>query len=62
MKYRVQVIADSTDHWAGNAATYDSAEAARQAAVDLFQRWLLVRSWRVVDENDEVHHSGGEAT
>ena len=56
MKYRVQVntYGDKPDAWSGNAVTYDTPEAAAEAAKDLFYRWTAVQHWRVVDENDNV--------
>lgn len=46
--WKVEVIADSSGKWCGNAATYPTWAAARAAALDLFCRWTLVREWRVV--------------
>lgn len=49
MKYKVEVIADSSGKWCGNAMLYDTEKEAKEAAVDLMNRWLLVRKWRVVE-------------
>lgn len=47
-EWKVEVIADSTGKWLGNAAKYPSWTAAREAAQSLFCRWTAVREWRVV--------------
>lgn len=52
--FRVEVIADNSGKWTGNAMTYNTVEEAEAAAKDLFNRWFLVRKWRVVNEKDEV--------
>jgi len=49
MKYKVEVQADNTGTWASNALTFDTAESAKDYALDLWSRWTLVRHWRVVD-------------
>jgi hypothetical protein len=61
-KWKVEVIADSSGLWCGNAMVYDSKEEAEEAAKDLMSRWMLVREWRVVecssDDNKEVGNVG----
>ena len=52
-KFKIEVIADSSGKWAGNAMKYDSFNAAKDAAVDLAMRWLSVRKARVVEFNSE---------
>lgn len=47
-EWKVEVIADSTGKWCGNAAKYPTWAAAREAALSLFCRWTAVRQWRVV--------------
>jgi hypothetical protein len=56
VKYRMQVHTYSCapDTWTGNAIVHDTAEAAIEAAKDLFGRWTAVKFWRVVDEHDTV--------
>lgn len=49
MNYRVEVQVDSSGHWAGNAMKYESVTEAAAAARNLFDRWLAVREWRVVE-------------
>lgn len=48
-KYRIEVIADASGVWAGNAALYPTQEEAKSGVIDLMSRWLLVRQWRVVN-------------
>ena len=50
MKFKIQVIADNSGEWAGNAKIYETHAAAAAAAADLAMRWTLVREWRVVPE------------
>lgn len=53
--FKMEVIADNSGTWAGNAMKYNTPEEAEQAAKDLMCRWLLVRYWRVVNiETEEV--------
>ena len=54
MKFKVEVIADSSGKWCGNAMLYETHEEAKAAAVDLMNRWLLVREWRVVEVADDL--------
>lgn len=48
-QYKIEVIADSTGKWAGNAMRYDTHEEAEEAARSLARRWVLVTDWRVVE-------------
>lgn len=52
--WKVEVIADSSGKWCGNAARYKSQEAAELAAADLAMRWFAVREWRVVPSVDKA--------
>ena len=52
MQYKVQVIADNSGEWAGNAKVYDTYKAAENAAIDLAIRWTLVREWRVIPTDE----------
>ena len=47
-EFKVEVIADSSGHWAGNGLRFATDEEAKTYARDLFSRWTLVREWRVV--------------
>jgi len=51
-RYKVEVIADNSGKWCGNALRFDSIDEAKEYARDLFARWTLVREWRVVDTED----------
>ena len=46
--FRVEVIADDSGKWCGNLLTFKSEQEARTYAENLSNRWLAVRSWRVV--------------
>jgi len=48
MRYKVEVIADASGEWVGNQMTFDTEAKAEAYAIDLAQRWTLVRDWRVV--------------
>lgn len=55
MKYKVEVLADNSGHWASNALSFDSVDSAESYARDLWARWTAVKAWRVVDtENHET--------
>ena len=47
--YRVEVIADWSGKWCGNALTFATLPEAEAYARDLACRWTLVREWRVVE-------------
>lgn len=47
--YAVEVIADSSGEWCGNALKFPTIDQAQEYAVDLFHRWTLVRDWRVIE-------------
>jgi hypothetical protein len=49
MRYRVEVLADSSGKWCGNGMTFASTEEAREYAFNLAMRWTAVRDWRVVE-------------
>lgn len=49
MKYKVEVIADSSGVWAGNGLRFDTHDEATSYALDLQARWTAVREWRVVE-------------
>ena len=51
--YRVEVIADGSGKYAGNALTFPTLEEAKAYARDLMRRWTLVRSWRVLFDRDD---------
>ena len=53
-KVEVHTSGDPVDSWAGNGITHETAEAAEEAARDLFMRWTAVVYWRVVDSSGDV--------
>jgi hypothetical protein len=57
--FKVEVIADSSGHWAGNGLTFDSVQAGEEYARDLYSRWTLVSRWRVIRIADGTVESTG---
>ena len=55
--FYVEVIADNSGKWAGNAKRYATEEEAKAAARDLASRWMLVREWRVCSGELVIAHS-----
>jgi len=53
----VEVIADNTGTWCGNALRFTSVAEAREYATDLMMRWMLVRDWRIIDGAGKVYES-----
>ncbi|GEM_PF-4618339 len=49
MSWAVEVTTVGSEEWVGNQITYDTEAEARQAASDLFRRWMAVGLWRVVE-------------
>jgi hypothetical protein len=56
MRWKVEVIADSSGKWCGNAVRYASKAAAEIGSADLANRWLMVRDWRVVESDDPANY------
>jgi hypothetical protein len=52
--FKVEVIADASGQWTGNALRFESKLAAEVYAKDLFSRWTAVKEWRVVETKDPV--------
>ena len=52
-KFKIEVVADRTGKWCGNAAEYDTFDEARREAIDLANRWYLVQRARVVGFSEE---------
>jgi len=50
-KWKVQVIADSSNKWCTNALRFDSEDKAKAYGQDLWSRWTAVREWRAVPES-----------
>ena len=53
-KFKVEVVSDSSGKFYGNAMVYDTFDEAKDEAISLAQRWLLVRRARVVGFSDEL--------
>jgi hypothetical protein len=49
MSFKVEVIADATGKWAGNAVVFATQAEAEAYANDLHSRWVSVRDTRVVE-------------
>jgi hypothetical protein len=47
----VEVIADSSGKWCGNALRFATKAEAEIYAIDLMMRWTAVRQWRVRQES-----------
>ena len=48
-QFKVEVIADNSGKWCGNALKFDTQDEAEVYATDLYARWTAVREMRVVD-------------
>ncbi len=49
MKFKFEVIADSSGKFCGNAQEFETQVEAESAARNLESRWMLVREWRVLE-------------
>jgi hypothetical protein len=49
-RYRVEVIADSSGKWVGNGCRFATRDEAEAYGRDLSRRWILVREYRVVED------------
>lgn len=47
--FKVEVIADNSGEWVGNALTFPTHAEAEQYAVALAMRWLAVEKWQVIE-------------
>jgi len=47
--YKVEVIADNSGTWCGNALIFKTTDEAEAYAINLACRWTAVRHWRVVN-------------
>jgi hypothetical protein len=50
----VEVQADASGEWAGNALRFDDVDEAKRYGQDLWSRWTAVREWRVRDTRDDT--------
>lgn len=57
MSYRIEVIADSSDKWVGNALRFATEEEADLYVLDLAWRWTAVRKSRVVQSDEAVNYA-----
>lgn len=48
-KFKFEVKADNSGHWAGNQKEYDTFDDSKAAALNLAGRWMLVMQARVVE-------------
>lgn len=53
MAFLIEVVADASGKWAGNAMRYGDFQSAKDAAIDLANRWLLVTKARVVEFDED---------
>jgi len=56
MSHAVEVIADDSGEWAGNAMRFATEAEAQRYADDLSARWFAVRQTRVVPSEDPVNY------
>lgn len=54
--WKMEVIADDSGEWAGNACRYATRAEAEEAGRNLMARWMLVREWRVLESGDPVNY------
>ncbi len=47
--FKIEVLAGSSYKWAGNDMVYGSFDKAKEEAINLASRWLLVTKARVVE-------------
>jgi hypothetical protein len=53
--YKVEVIADNSGEFCGNGLKFETIQAAIDYAQDLYCRWTAVKTWQVVQiDNNEV--------
>ena len=50
--WKVEVLADNSGTWAGNALRFASRLAAKNYALDLSTRWTAVREYRIVEVDE----------
>jgi hypothetical protein len=54
MSWKIQVIADNSGEWHGNALRFATKEEAERSASLLARNWTLVRDKRVVECDDKA--------
>lgn len=55
--FKMEVQADHTGTWAGNAIRLQTKEQAQAYLADLTARWISVRAGRVVESDDPVNYA-----
>lgn len=60
VSYAIEVIADDSGVWCGNALRFATREEAENEATSLWRRWVLVRERRVVTSQDPVNYRWDE--
>jgi len=53
MKYKAEVQVYGETSYHSNALRFDTVNEAETYAKDLMSRWILVETWRVVEDKDE---------
>lgn len=56
MSFAMEVQADNTGTWAGNACRYATREESDSAGHELASRWFAVHEWRTVESSDVVNY------
>ena len=56
MKFKPEVIADTSGKWCDNALRFATREKAESNVRDLMMRWFVVRETRVVQSDDPVNY------
>lgn len=59
--YAVEVVADSSGKFAGNAVRLATHEEAERYARNLAARWRLVERWRVVESEEPPNYKADGA-
>ena len=56
MAWKMEVIADNSGKWAGNALRFATEDEAKRYADDLEMRWMAVREKCVIECDDVVNY------
>ena len=56
MKFKPEVIADTSGKWCDNALRFATREEAKANVHDLMMRWFAVHDTRVVQSDDPVNY------
>jgi hypothetical protein len=55
--WKAEVLADSSGQYTSNALRFATQSEAGSYAIDLFNRWSSVKSWRTVPSSDPVTYA-----